>query len=114
MWNKLKPKTFRERKADIRIIATLHRVEITDELCYEEVPPPPDEPNEVDVTDIILSLGKEDALLIEDDTASSDNLLAELPPDALPQWFQEWEGWHWVEVEESIRRYFGGSDEENH
>ena len=56
-----------------------------------------------DVTYLILAMGKDKALLIEDGRDSSDELLR---AETVPNWIREWKGPFRVEVKEEIEAYF--------
>jgi hypothetical protein len=56
-----------------------------------------------DVTYLILAMGKDKALLIEDGRDSSDDLLR---AETVPTWIREWQGPFRVEVKDEIEAYF--------
>ncbi len=56
-----------------------------------------------DVTDEVVAMGKESALLIEDDQYSSDVFRT---LDSVPEWIKDWNGPFYVEVQRSIATYF--------
>lgn len=60
-------------------------------------------PTTFDVTHIILAMGKEAALQIQDNRDSSDVLRES---DTAPSWIVNWQGPFVVRVEESIKDYF--------
>ena len=57
-----------------------------------------------DVTDYVLSLPREEALALRDDTYESD-YLRDLATTA-PSWVREWTGPFYIEVEQAIEDFF--------
>lgn len=57
-----------------------------------------------DVTEAIEAMGREKALLLDDNEYESDEL-RELP--GAPAWVRDWSGPFWVEVKASIAEHFG-------
>jgi hypothetical protein len=62
---------------------------------------------EFDVTPEILEMGRERSLTIEDDSWVSDGFQS---AKNAPQWIKNWYGPFYVEVEDSIREYYGIDD----
>jgi len=63
----------------------------------------PEGPTDFDVTDVVLAMGKDKALKLEDNSCETD-VLRELPN--APKWIRDWSGPFVVEVEDAIRSYF--------
>ena len=66
----------------------------------------PKGPVEFDVTEVILAMGREKALALQDDQYETDDLRAHGP-----KWMREWDGPFRVEVADSIQAYFDRQDE---
>jgi hypothetical protein len=84
-----------------RIIARFHPQAWVDDYAVEV---DPEGPLEWDVTQDILRMGKAKAMDIQDERESSD-ALQDVP--TAPEWVRTWAGPFWVEVEESVREYYG-------
>jgi hypothetical protein len=83
-----------------RIIATFHPQSWLGDFA---APAEPLGHTEFDVTDAINAMSETDALSIEDDDYSSDDLRFS---DNAPEWAKDWDGPFWVQVEDSIKAYF--------
>lgn len=62
---------------------------------------------EWDVTHVVATMEREDALQLQDDRDNTDSLRED--PNA-PEWIRNWSGPFWVEVEDSVRDYFDELD----
>lgn len=58
---------------------------------------------EIDITDAVLALSKEDALNLRDDTYEADALINR---DFAPDWINDWSGPFYLAVEAAIAAYF--------
>lgn len=64
-------------------------------------------PTQIDVTEEILAMGRDQALHLTDDSDESDTLrLARLAPD----WVRDWAGPHAIECEDAIAEFFAEPD----
>ncbi|MBM3105517.1 hypothetical protein IIE18_10235 [Pseudomonas sp. V1] len=63
-------------------------------------------PTEIDVTEVVLSMDRDYALTMEDNSYESDGLMHAL---SAPDWVRNWTGPFYIECQEAIRAYFEGS-----
>lgn len=83
-----------------RIIARFHPQAWINDYAIEV---DPEGETEWDVTEQVLSIGREAALGLRDDDYQTDYL--RLGENA-PEWAREWGGPFYVEVEDSVREFF--------
>lgn len=63
-------------------------------------------PTEIDVTEVVLSMDRDYALTMEDNSYESDGLMHAL---SAPDWVRNWTGPFYIECHEAIQAYFEGS-----